>query len=76
MSEFNNVNFYLTRTDYQQPFVLNGRVNDLESSMIKDKEIKDTLNKHKIEFSVVNGNTSEEKTNKIYEIILNTLKLK
>ena len=44
--------------------------------MIKDKEIKDTLNKHNIEFSVVNGNTSEEKTNKIYEIILNTLKLK
>lgn len=72
--EFNNHNFYLTRTDYQQPFVLNGRVNDLESSLIKDKEIRDTLNKHKVITSIINGKTSEEKTDKIYKIILEVMK--
>ena len=71
--DFNNHNFYLSRTDYQQPFVLNGRVNDLESSLLKDKEIIDTLDKYKVKYLRVDGN-SEDKTDFIFNSILETIK--
>ena len=71
---FNNINYFIPRTDYQQPFVLNGRVNDLESSIIKDHEITLTLNKFNIDSVRVEGNNSEEKTEFIFNHIINFCK--
>lgn len=73
-NSFNNLNFYIPRTDYEQPFVLNGRVNDLESSLHKDQEISKTLDKYNISVSRVPGINSEEKTNYIFHEINQIIK--
>jgi hypothetical protein len=70
--EMNNLNFLISRTDYEQPFILNGRVNDYQSSLIKDSEILNTLDKNSINYLTISGSNSEDKTEKIYKIIKET----
>lgn len=51
--KYNNINIFITRdltVDYEQ----SGRVQNLEEAIIKDNEIKDMLNKHDIQYIVVN----------------------
>lgn len=70
---FDNYSFYIERSP--EFFIENGRNYDLSESLEKDKQIKSLLDNNFIVYYNIYGKNSEEKTEKIFNKILNFLNI-
>ena len=70
---FDNYSFYIERSP--EFFIENGRNYDLSESLEKDKDIKALLDNNFIVYDIIYGENSEEKTEKIFNKILNFLNI-